>query len=50
MKIPSVPLEEWRSLYERAFHFLEMAPWEWMDETQLFGITDPRPGRISIAL
>jgi len=28
MKVPSVPLEAWRSLYESALHFKELRPWK----------------------
>lgn len=30
--------EEWKRLYELAAELKELAPWEWMDETELFGV------------
>jgi len=32
--------EAWKGLFEAAFRIKEMAPWEWMVETDLFGIRD----------
>ena len=34
-------LEEWRKLYEAAIRLKEIAPWEWMEETDIFGVQDP---------
>lgn len=37
-------LEEWRNLYEAAIRVKEIAPWEWMEETDIFGVQDPETG------
>jgi hypothetical protein len=37
---------EWARLYEAAIQIKEMAPWEWMDETEIFGVQDPETDRI----
>lgn len=34
-------IEQWRSLYHSALKFKEMAPWEWMWDSQLFGVMNP---------
>jgi hypothetical protein len=34
-------LHEWSRLYEAAIAVKEMAPWEWMTETDLFGVQNP---------
>ena len=35
-------LEEWRKLYKAAIQIKEVAPWEWMEETDVFGIQNPK--------
>lgn len=37
----SPALEEWRRLYEAALRVKELAPWEWMEEVDVFGVQDP---------
>jgi hypothetical protein len=37
---------EWAKLYQAAIRIKEMAPWEWMDETLIFGVQDPETDRI----
>jgi len=32
---------EWKRLYELAAKLKELAPWEWMDETEIFGVENP---------
>ncbi|HYN88147.1 MAG TPA: hypothetical protein VER55_06435 [Ardenticatenaceae bacterium] len=34
-------LDEWRALYEAAIRFKELAPWQWMEELDIFGILNP---------
>ncbi len=34
-------LKEWRTLYQAAIRVKEIAPWEWMTETDVFGVQDP---------
>jgi hypothetical protein len=31
-------LKEWRTLYEAAIRVKKIAPWDWMDETDIFGV------------
>lgn len=46
---PEPTLEEWHSLYQAAMHFKEVAPWEWMDEEEIFGVQDPETGELGFA-
>ena len=34
-------LDEWSKLYEAASRVKELAPWEWMTETDIFGVQNP---------
>lgn len=34
-------LDEWRKLYQAAIRLKEAAPWDWMEETDVFGVRDP---------
>lgn len=36
----------WQRLYESARTFRQLAPWEWMYDTDLFGVKDPETGEI----
>jgi hypothetical protein len=38
--------EQWRRLYEAAVRLKELAPWEWMTETDVFGVKDPKTEEI----
>src|SRR5665648_220396 len=42
----SPSLEEWKALYEAAHEFKELAPWNWMHDTDIFGVKDPVSGEI----
>ncbi len=42
----SPSLTEWRRLYEAAARVKETAPWEWMTETDLFGVRNPETGEL----
>jgi len=33
--------KEWKRLYELAAELRKLAPWEWMDETEIFGVENP---------
>lgn len=39
-------LEEARQLYDTAVRVKELAPWEWMDESELFGVQNPETGEL----
>lgn len=34
-------ITEWKRLYETAAELKKLAPWEWMDETKIFGVENP---------
>jgi hypothetical protein len=36
--------DEWSRLYQAAIRVKEMSPWEWMTETDIFGVEDPKTG------
>lgn len=37
-------VNEWRRLYAAALRVKELAPWEWMEEVDVFGVQDPDTG------
>jgi hypothetical protein len=39
-------LNEWRKLYEAASRIKAAAPWQWMTESQIFGVQNPGDGEI----
>ncbi len=43
-KLPS--LELWRQLYTAMISIRELAPWTWMEETDIFGVQNPRTGKL----
>jgi hypothetical protein len=42
----SLTPNEWRNLYQAAIRVKEIAPWEWMTETDIFGVQDPETDEI----
>jgi hypothetical protein len=38
--------QEWRRLYESAVRIKEISPWEWMTETDIFGVRSPETGEL----
>ena len=42
-------LKEWRILFEAAIRVKEIAPWNWMDETDIFGVQNPETEEIGFA-
>ena len=39
-------LEEWRRLYDGMIRVKELAPWEWMIETDIFGVQNPETNEL----
>ena len=39
-------IREWRRLYESAVRIKEISPWEWMTETDVFGVQSPESGEL----
>ena len=39
-------IREWRTLYESAVRIKEISPWEWMTETDVFGVRSPESGEL----
>ncbi len=42
----SPSIEEWRRLYDVAARVKDLAPWDWMDEIDLFAVEDPESGEL----
>ncbi|HNP71104.1 MAG TPA: hypothetical protein PLO33_16250 [Kouleothrix sp.] len=38
--------EEWRALFQAAVAFKAVAPWEWMYDSDLFGVQNPEDGEV----
>jgi hypothetical protein len=47
---PTVPLELWRELYRAAACFQQLAPWQWMDDTHVFGVNNEHGIRLVAVL
>jgi hypothetical protein len=47
---PTIPLELWRELYQAAASFQLLAPWQWMDDTHVFGINNEHGVRLVTVL
>lgn len=43
-KPPSIP--EWKELYSAAMEFKELKPWEWMYDSDIFGVQNPETDEI----
>src|SRR5215204_5553661 len=41
-------IREWRGLYESAIRVKEISPWEWMTETDVFGLRSPETGELGL--
>jgi len=48
MATPGSPtLEQWRELFRLAIRLKETAPWDWVLETDIFGVQDPQTGNMA---
>jgi len=46
MQESSPSIEEWRALYETAMDFRKTEPWNWLSDTDLFGVQNPADGTL----
>jgi len=46
MKDLQPSLKEWKALYEAASEFRKAGPWEWVRETDVFGVRNPKTGEV----
>lgn len=42
--LPAPTVDEWRALYRAADAFKQLAPWQWMYDSDLFGVQNPETG------
>lgn len=47
MKITKTNFSIWENLYRTAVEFRDLAPWEWMHDSDIFGVKDPVTGENS---
>jgi hypothetical protein len=45
-KVKKPTITQWKRLYELAAKLKELAPWEWMEETENFGVENPKTKEI----
>jgi len=48
--VPTIPLDLWRELYQAAAGFQLLAPWQWMDDTHIFGVNNEHGVRLVTVL
>jgi hypothetical protein len=48
--VPTIPLDLWRELYQAAASFQLLAPWQWMDDTHVFGVNNEHGVRLLAVL
>lgn len=46
MESSTPTVQEWKDLYHAAAMFKEFAPWQWMEDTDVFGVENPETGEI----
>ncbi len=46
MKDKSPTIVQWKDLYSVAIEFKKLKPWEWMYDTDIFGVQNPKTGEI----
>ena len=39
-------LEKWQALYRAAINFWQIQPWQWVNDTDLFGVRNPENGEV----
>lgn len=39
-------MDDWKDLFQATKMFKELAPWEWMEDSKVFGIENPEDGKI----
>lgn len=50
LPVPTISLGLWRELYQAAAGFQLLAPWQWMDDTHIFGANDEHGVRLITVL
>ncbi len=46
MQKASPTIEQWKELYQAAIEFKKIGCWDWMEDTDLFGVQNPETGEI----
>jgi hypothetical protein len=46
--LPTIPLDQWRSLHEAADRVRQLEPWKTLTETDIFGLEDPLTKQIGV--
>lgn len=50
LPVPAIPLDLWRELYQAAARFQLLAPWQWMNDTHVFGVNNEHGVRLVTVL
>ena len=48
MKHPTIPVSDWKHLYELAASIKKLAPWKYMWEHDAFIIEEPQSGKLGL--
>ncbi|HFA48024.1 MAG TPA: hypothetical protein ENJ95_03285 [Bacteroidetes bacterium] len=46
MKITATNRKTWENFYQSAIAFRDLAPWQWMRDSDMFGVQDPATGEV----
>lgn len=46
MEEKNISLQQWRELYNAAIELKKLKPWEWMWDSEIFGVQDPETGEV----